>query len=107
MFNNLLKTKFLNPQTISIMFIQLRHVLFPNDNRMGPGKVPPTEEEFELLKKQCEESISRVCIRHRLYQLLGITDDDISAFVKAICWDKYMNRFILHRLLDCVIAHIS
>lgn len=107
MFNNLLKTKFLNPQTISIMFIQLRHVLFPNDNKMGPGKVPPTEEEFELLKKQCEESISRVCIKHRLYQLLGITDDDISAFVKAICWDKYMNRFILHRLLDCVIAHIS
>lgn len=95
-------------KNIKHSFNSIRTLLFPNDNLMGPRTIIPTEEEFENFKLQCTNKLIKVVQLKRLDSTLGITKDNIIFFIDMICQeDTKINKTLLFRIIDCLIAHLT
>lgn len=82
-------------------------MLFPNDNKLGPGKEIPVGGEF---KKFVDASIEKQwqSIRSRwVNQVLGIDRSGIQELNEVITKDKRCNRLLVIRILDCLLAQTS
>ncbi|AAS54356.1 AGL135Wp [Eremothecium gossypii ATCC 10895] len=97
----------LNNSTIQHASIAFRHALFPKDNKMAPGKLEPTEEEFLILKVECIKSLWNVCAKYRLPTVLGLKKQDVEDFVEAICYDARMNQFLIYRISECLLGRLT
>lgn len=105
-FNNIVLNKIITKQVVICSFIKLRHLLFPHDNLLGPGKEVPSPEKMMQLENECVQSIKTVCSNFKFTNFLNITDEEICLFVKCISRDKEMNKFVVHRIIDYMINKI-
>ncbi|AGO13735.1 AaceriAGL135Wp [[Ashbya] aceris (nom. inval.)] len=97
----------LNSGNVQHASIALRHALFPNDNKMTPPKLEPTEEEFLTQKVECINSIWNLCERYRLSTVLGTQKQDIGCFVESLCRDGRMNQFLIYRICECLLGRLT
>lgn len=86
-----------------ILFIKMRHILFPNDNKMGQSRIEPTPDEILVLKSNCSELLYRVCVKNHLDIIIGTTRSDCSDFIDGLTRNRSMNKFILQRILDYLV----
>lgn len=92
---------------IKHLFNSIRSLLFPNDNLMGPRTIIPTGDEFEKCKLQCIDKLTKAIQVKKLDSTFGITEDNIKFFIEIICQeDTRINKTLLFRIIDCLIAHL-
>ena len=99
-FSYIITSNLSNVDAISFTFLKLRSLVFPNDNKMGPGKDPPSLEEYNMLKRDCSELIFKVCQKKHYDKILGITKSDCCSFIDSITRDRNMNKFIVQRVIE-------
>lgn len=91
---------------MSALWLKMRHLLFPHDNKLGPSKEVPTVEEFEQMKKDASLGLQRVARLINANMILGITDVECDSFIAALTYDKNMNKFMLQRLIDYLVTSL-
>ncbi|AET39264.1 Nvj3p Ecym_4188 [Eremothecium cymbalariae DBVPG len=105
--NNIINQKVLTSSRGFEALKSLRHTLFPNDNKLGPEKVEPTEEEMIKLRCKCVNSMWDVCTKYRLSKFLAVTKQDLEIFMEALCKDIRMNRFLICRLSEYLLTQLA
>lgn len=106
LFFNIL-SRFFKKNDTRTVFVSLRSMLFPNDNKLGPGKEIPVGGEF---RKFVDASIEKQwqSIRSRwVNQVLGIDRSGIQELNEVLIKDKRCNKLLVIRILDCLLAQTN
>lgn len=101
-FAFLISEKAFNVKNRKYLFNNLRQLLFPNDNLMGPRTAIPTGEKFDRYKFKVADKLWFIIQLNRLDSLAGVSHSDVSYFIETICTaEKGCNKLLLFRVLDC------
>lgn len=106
LFSGALEDFLINQHRMEKLFLSLRQMLFPNDNRLGPATIILTGEAFEKLKVECSDSLWAVIKLYRIDLWLGLKKCDTKEWVDVLCKDKRCNKVLIFKMLDCTLAHL-
>lgn len=105
LFAKVVSSRISDEKKVRQMFLNLRKMIFPHDNKMGSGTIIPTGEAFERIKSEFKLEVWHTLQRHRMDVLLNVTESDIEEWTNIICQDKRCNKLLVFRILDCIMAY--
>jgi hypothetical protein len=110
--SNLIQNRLVIPlkseQFIARIFKTARNNLFPADEDMGPPRIEPTLEEFEVIRQTAKDNLKKVCQKFPLFTFLLIAaketelDDVLDDFLTSL-EHKRINEHLILRLLDLIV----
>ncbi|KAF1350823.1 PXA domain-containing protein, partial [Delphinella strobiligena] len=99
----------MNPNRLPFLLLSIRTNLFPN-NTLGPGRVPPTDDEALEIKRQCASAMIRALpefIRLKLFASQEPAAIQIEAEEMLDAFgDPYINKHVLFALVDLVFSRL-
>lgn len=106
-FQNTLAAKIMTADIWQNLFINLRHMLFPQDIGMGPSAQIPTGEALKAVKMEaCDKLWKFIQFKH-IDLLLGTTQDDVRIWIEILSRDKNCNKLLCFRIIDCILANLD
>lgn len=98
-------TRSLRDMSVRSASESLRLAVFPNDNKLGPGKDIPVGKEYEEFVSASIEKQWRLVNSLGLNSVLGIDRAQIEELNEMIGRDKRCNKLLVFRIIDCLLAH--
>lgn len=99
----------LDSNRLPSLLLTIRTNLFPN-NSLGPGRVPPTEDEALEIKRQCASAMIKALpefVRLKLFasQEPAAIQNEAEEMLDAF-GDPYINKHMLFALVDLVFSRL-
>lgn len=106
LFFNVL-SRFRRRKSSRSLFTSLRAMLFPNDNKLGSGRVIPVDEEYNKFIEASIEKQAHAIESSLLNTILSVDRSEIRELNEIITRDKRCNKLIIMKILDCLMAQTS
>lgn len=104
-----ISTTILDPNRLPSLLLIIRTNIFPN-NSLGPGRVPPTEDEALDIKRRCASTVLDALPRFVLSRLFpGHAPDEMQTQVEEMLdafGDPYLNKHVVFSLVDLIFSRL-
>lgn len=102
LFSNFINSFSINETQIVELIQTIRTVLFPDDDKMGPPRVEPTEEQFRSLQSQVNSKILAILGK---FKISWFDQSDIAVFLNCIENENW-NLHLFVNLWDLIITEL-
>lgn len=115
MLFNLLQNKLINPLKSDTLLLKIlkaaRKNLFPLDEDMGPPRIEPIPDEFEVIRQTAKDNLKRVCTKYHYacYLLLATNDmelDDVLDDFLTSLEHRRINEHLVLKLMDLIVMRL-